>query len=245
VDHLNNISQEEFEKIEAYLSNQLSDAEKAAFDEKLENDIHFKAKVEEVKTIVSGIEAQVLKEQLDIFHEELSTDKKMSSAKNPKVVSFNWKRMAAAAVIIIGLGSFWLLSGNSNDRLYAEYFSPDPGLPTTMGNTDNYEFFKAMVSYKQGDYDEALIIWKDQLKNNVSSDTLSYFIGSALLADKKETEAISYLTYVTKQEETVFKSEAYFYLGLAYLKAGKVEEAIEVLEKSDLKKAKDLLNKLN
>lgn len=245
MDNLYDISQEEFESIEAYLNRELSDEDWSVFENRLKNEEGFADKVEDIKAILIGLETQTLKEQLDSFHKDVLNGESDNLDPKPKVKSLDWRRIAVAAVLIIAAGSFWFISGNANERLYAEYFTPDPGLPTTMGNNDNYEFYKAMVSYKQGNYDEALIIWKDLKKNKVSNDTLSYFIGSALLADKRETEAITYLTFVTKQEETVFKNDAYFYLGLAYLKASKIEEATSALNKSDLKDAKDLLKKLN
>jgi len=239
------ISQEEFESIEAYLNQSLSDEDLSAFEDRLQNEAGFTTKVEDIKAILMGLETQALKEQLDSFHKDLSNTEPDHLAQPRKVRTLVWRRIAVAAVIIIATGSFWFLSGNANDQLYADYYKPDPGLPTTMGDTENYEFYKAMVSYKQGKYDDALVVWKGQLKNKVSSDTLSYFIGSALLANKKETEAISYLTYVTKQEGTSFKDDAYFYLGLAYLKAKKTEDAKNALSQSDLKEAKDLLKKLD
>lgn len=149
-----------------------------------------------------------------------------------------------AAALIIAAGSFWFLGGNSNDRLYAKYFSPDPGLPTTMSSNNNYEFNKAMVDYKQGKYNDALSIWKAQLEHKTNNDTLNYFIGSALLADNNDKEAISYFLRVTELEDNRFKAEAYHYLGLAYLKNNDKAAAINALKKSNLSTSKDLLEKL-
>ncbi|WP_299367737.1 hypothetical protein [Winogradskyella sp.] len=241
---LRNISQEEFEIIEAYLTDTLSDEDSLKFEDRLKNEDGFATKVEDIRTVLTGIETQALKEQLDHFHHDLSTDKNKTT-KKPKVKSLNWKRITVAAALIIAAGSFWFLNDNTNERLYAKYFTPDPGLPTTMGSNENYEFYEAMVSYKQGNYQDALNTWKNQLKTKTTNDTLNYFVGSALLAYKKENEAISYLLEVTKQANTTFKNEAFYYLGLAYLKANNKNEAINFLKKSDFTKAKDLLKKLN
>ncbi|MCT4628908.1 hypothetical protein [Winogradskyella sp.] len=242
---LNDISQKEFESIEAYLNNKLSGNDLSEFEKKLKTDNDFATKVEDIKTILMGVETQALKEQFEVFHEELFSDQKDPITFEPKVKFLNWKRIAVAAALIIATGSFWFFGGNSNERLYANYFTPDPGLPTTMSSNENYEFYEAMVSYKQGHYKKALSTWQDQLKTKTSNDTLNYFIGSTLLADKKESEAISYLLEVTKQEHTVFKNDAFYYLGLAYLKTNDKDKAISALKKSDFTKAKDLLKKLN
>ncbi|GAB4157614.1 MAG: hypothetical protein Tsb0033_09660 [Winogradskyella sp.] len=242
---LNNITQEEFESIEAYLNHSLSKDDLLIFEKRLQNEEGFAAKVDDIKTILSGIETQALKEQLDKFHAEMPSTVKDTDVFEPKVKYLQWRKIAVAAALIIAAGSFWFLNRNSNEQLYAEFYSPDPGLPTTMSSTDNYEFYKAMVSYKQGDYKNALSTWTNQLKTKVANDTLNYFVGSALLADKKESESISYLKEVTNNDDSVFKNDAFYYLGLAYLKNDNLEKAKEYLRKSDFTKAKDLLKKLN
>lgn len=242
---LNDISQEEFERIEAYLNGMLSDEDLVVFENRLKNEDGLSTKVEDIKTVLSGLETQALKEQLNVFHEELSTKKQDEIINQPKVRTLNWKRIAVAAVLIIGLGSFWIFNGNSNQRLYAKYFSPDPGLPTTMSSNSNYEFYYAMVSYKKGDYKTAISKWEILHESKPKNDTLNYFIGSALMADKKVNEAISYFNNVTKQNDTTFKSEAFYYMGLAHLKSNDTKSAINALKQSNLPQSKDLLKKLN
>lgn len=242
---LNNITQEEFERIEAYLNNSLSKEDLLIFENRLQNEEGFASKVDDIKTILSGIETQALKEQLDKFHAEMPSTVKDTDVFEPKVKSFQWMKIAVAAALIIAAGSFWFLNRNSNEQLYADFYAPDPGLPTTMSSTDNYEFHEAMVSYKQGHFKDALKTWTNELKTKIDNDTLNYFVGSALLADKKESEAISYLENVAKQDHSIFKSDALYYLGLAYLKNNNKEKAKEYLQKSDFTKAKDLLKKLN
>ncbi len=244
MDDLYDISQEDFERIEAYLNGTLSSDELTSFEKQLQTDKGFAIKVEDIRTILAGIETQSLKAQLNDFHEEVLKNSEDGSSK-PKIRSLDWMKYAVAAVLVLALGSFWFLNENSNERLYADYYSPDPGLPTTMGNNDNYEFYQAMVTYKQGNYEDALKSWKDQLNNKTENDTLNYFVGSALLASKQEGEALSFLLKVANQEDSAFKNEAYYYIGLAYLKADNTEEAKAYLKKSNITKAKDLLIKLD
>ncbi|WP_411893639.1 tetratricopeptide repeat protein [Winogradskyella sp. A2] len=241
---LNKISQEEFERIEAYITGQLSDEKRVEFEKQLNDDTNFYTKVEDVKTILLGIETQALKEQLNDFHKELPIEPNEVIINESKVRFIWWRKLAIAAALIIAAGSFWFLDSSSNERLYAKYFSPDPGLPTTMSITDSYEFNNAMVLYKQGKYDDAISTWKNLLKTKVKNDTLNYFIGSALLASKKENEAIKYLNIVTELNPTTFKNDAYYYLGLAHLKAYNKEAAIDAFKQSSLPESKDLLKKL-
>ena len=242
---LQNITQEEFEHIEKYLNGNLEVSELKIFEDKLKTDANLRIKVEEIKTILTGIETQALKEQLNVFHEEINESTTNPKTDDTKVYSLNWKKLLVAAALVIAAGSIWFLNGNSNEQLYAEYFSPDPGLPTTMSSTDNYEFYDAMVNYKQGDYKTAISKWEMLHKSEPSNDTLNYFIGVAHLANKEEKIAISFLEDATKNSDFALTNDAYYYLGLAYLKADKVNDAKESLKKSNLDNSKALLSELN
>ncbi|MBV7269876.1 tetratricopeptide repeat protein [Winogradskyella luteola] len=241
---INDISQEEFEKIEAYINGQLSNEDLLEFENRLKNENHLATKVEDIKIVLTGLETQTMKEQLDEFHNELSSNQDKTVVNQPKVRRFNWKRIAVAAILIIGLGSFWLFGGSSNERLYAKYFTPDPGLPTTMGSNDNYEFYEAMVDYKQGDYKGAISKWESLRNLKPQSDTLNYFIGVAHLASKNEKIAISFLEDASKNPEFALKNDAHYYLGLAYLKAGNTKQAKVNLKKSSSENSKEILAKI-
>jgi len=242
---LNDISQEEFERIEAYLNNQLSKDDLVVFENRLITEDGLKTKVKDIKTVLTGIETQALKEELDRFHNEIVKNEISTTQNNTPVKVLNWKKLAIAAILVIGLGGFWLMSGNSNDKLYAEYFSPDPGLPTTMGSNENYEFYEAMVNYKQGDYKTAITKWKTLHSSKPKNDTLNYFIGVAHLANKNERIAIPFLENAIKNTEFALMNDAFYYLGLAYLKEGNTEKAKANFKKSTLDNSKVLLSKLN
>ena len=234
-----NISQEQLEAIERYVNSTMSTEELKAFETQLENDSDFKIQVNDIITLLTGIETQSLREQLDEFHKEIP--KQVPQKKSPKIQYLQFRKLVAAAVIVIALGSFWFFNQNPTDRLYSKYFTPDPGLPTTMSNTSNFEFYDAMVNYKQGDYKTAIEKWKTLSSKN---DTLTYFLGVAYLADKKEANAIRLLEESVKNKEFPLVSDAYYYLGLAHLKEGNIQLAKENLQKSSVENSKALLSEL-
>ncbi|MEZ4795705.1 MAG: tetratricopeptide repeat protein [Flavobacteriaceae bacterium] len=236
-----NITQEQLEFIERCLNKTATSEELQAFNERLKNDKEFEVQVTDIKTLLLGIESQALKEKLNTFHEELldNTNNKVAPVK-----FLHFKKIAAAAILVIALGSFWFLSGNKNEKLYTKYFSPDPGLPTLMSENQNFVFYDAMVDYKQGEYKKAILKWEPLLKNSSKNDTLNYFLGMAQLANKQETKAIEYLQVVTNLDASAFKNEAYYYLGLAYLKANNVELAKKNLTFSTVDNSKKILTEL-
>ncbi|MCB4809538.1 tetratricopeptide repeat protein [Tamlana sp. 62-3] len=238
------ISKELFEIIERYINGNMTLKEQQDINQLIELDVDFKRKVEEVKTFIHDVEAQALKEKLDDFHETAINEPKIST-KNT-LMYLNLKRIAVAAAFVIGLGSIWFFSIPQNEKLYAKYYKNDPGLPTTIGKSNNYEFYNAMVKYKQGDYKNAIKSWQALVEKKPKNDTLNYFIGVAHLANKSVDSAIPFLERtVQSKKEFPLINEANYYLGLAYLKEGNTELAKQFLTKSNNNVSKELLLKLS
>lgn len=239
-----NISQELLETIERYYNGTMSAEEQIVFETRLQQEPEFKIQVEDNKALLFGIEAQALKEKLGEFHSDLPI--KMETGKtDSKILQLHFRQIAAAAIIIVASVSFWIFTGSSNDRLYDDYFKPDPGLPTTMSGSDNFAFYDAMVNYKQGDYKKAIGKWEVLHDKAPQNDTLNYFIGSAHLADKNVDKAISYLEAVTATNVSAFKNDAYYYLGFAYLKKENIQSAKKNFKSSTMENSKTILSKLD
>lgn len=239
-----NITPELLETVERYYNGTMAQQERAHFEEQLQSDPEFKTLVEDIKTTISGIETQALKERLDEYHKEIPTHNPLI-APPAKVRFLSFGKIAVAAGIIIALGMFWYFNGTTNDQLYSKYFTPDPGLPTTMSTSDNFVFYDAMVNYKQGDYTKAISKWEKLELKKPENDTIAYFLGVAHLANKNIEKAIPYLDKTTNKANSVFLEDAYYYLGLAYLKSDKTEEAIQAFQKSPSDKSREILKKLN
>lgn len=240
----NNISQELLETIERYINGSMEQQELNDFNQLLELDDAFKAKVEDIKTMLLGIESQSLKEQLDDYHKEIPKTITQTPNDN-KVKLLNFNKIAVAAAIIIAVGSIWFFSTPRNEKLYAKYFKPDPGLPTTMSSTDNFDFYDAMVNYKHGDYKMAINKWQILLEKEPENDTLNYFLGVAHLADKDVIDAIPYLERTVKSKDSfALINDAHYYLGLAYLKKGNIGLAKKYFSLSKTDVARELISKL-
>ncbi len=234
-------SQQEFERIERYLTGMMKPEEQAAFENALKTDTSLKQQVEEVSLLIRAVEERSLRNKLDEFHEEIT-------AKGSNVKSIRpWIKyvVAASVVFLIGLG-IWLLSGqkNRNEKLFAQYFKPDPGLITPMSTTSNYEFYRGMVDYKQGKYREAIERWNPLLEREPENDTLNFYLGVSFLAKDETGKAIAYLSKTVHYPNSIFISEAWYYLGLAHLKAGNSEEAIRSFKKSDLENSRLILKEI-
>lgn len=243
------MSQEEFERIEKYLEGTLEGAPLIQFEKRLIKDAVLAANVEEQRILSNAIKEENLSARLDGFHEMLSENKEESSSKVINLNTYLRYAVAACVAFLIFWGGVKYLNGTGsnqeqNEQLFAAHFTPDPGLPTTMSASDNYEFFNAMVSYKQGEYQKAIEVWEILVKEKPRNDTLNYFLGVAHLANDNEDEAITFLQWASEHPKSVFSKETYYYLGLANVKKGNLLKGKEHLELSNLPESKKVLEQL-
>lgn len=237
MNYQHDITEEELLTIERYLRNEMSDLERMQFLLQLNRDQSLREKTEATRLMSIGIAEAALEEKLNSFHKDEVVIRRISPVRK-------WAIAAAVATILI-LSVTWLLTRPSeNEKIFSQYFQPDPGLVTSMGVSDDYRFNRAMVDYKAGKYNEAIIAWKLLLNQDPQNDTLNYFIGSAFLANDEVSESIPFLEQVSVDKESIFNEDAVWYLALAYVKTGMNEKAIAILESNPGQKNASLLDKL-
>ena len=245
-----NIAVKLIETTERYLNHSLDASDREEFERLLKENPEFKNEFEGTKALILGIEAAALKNQLDLYHNEIDNEEKTETIKNRKFKN-RWFKLkvlpyAMAASVLLALGLFFYENKTpSNQEVFAKHFTPDPGLPTTMGSTNNFEFYDGMVDYKRGKYGEAIEKWLAIQKRDSKNDTLNYFLGVAFLAQGNEISAQKYLSEAAKNSKGSFENETYYYLGLAYLKANNPIEAKKNLEKSTIEASKIILSELS
>ncbi|MBD1262173.1 tetratricopeptide repeat protein [Maribacter polysiphoniae] len=235
------ITQEQQEEFESVLLNQMDSKEKAVFNHKLNSDTELKKQFEEFKELFLAIEEEGLRNMMATFHNNLKGESSTITSTKSK---FHWYRIAASIAILISLGIWFFNKQSPNEKLFKRYYSVDPGLPTVMGNNDNYAFYEAMVDYKQGNYDVAINKWEKLLLTNQDSDTLNYFLGSAYLANGNTNKAIILFENTLNSGAPTFSKEAHYYMALALLKNNNIEEAIKHLKMVPDEKSQELLKKI-
>ena len=237
-----NISQNTLELIERYLNHELEGQALIDFEKKLENDQDFRDEVNFVKNISTGVERAVLKEKMESFHSEMQSETPIIKLQSRHI----FLKIAVAASLLIGFAlMFYYYQTDPYEKLYEAYYSPDPGLPTVMSSTSEYDFYDAMVDYKRENYDLAINKWSALQANSPTNDTLNYFLGMAWMASNKVEKALPYLEEVTKNNASVFHEDARFYTALYHIKNNNLELAKQNLSELNSPKAKKLLEKLN
>lgn len=238
------ISQEEFERIERFLAGEMPEDERLSFEKEISANETLRQYVAEIRIILQEVATDNLREAMNDFHEELIDSK----TPLPLPLSTNrtvWWPWAVAASIALAL-CLWVLVGNQNknEKLFTAYFEPDPGLVTAMGVSEQYEFDRGMVDYKMGQYQSAIDRWEKLLQQKPENDTLNYFLGSSYLAAQESDKAIVYFQTALNTENSLFAEDAWWYLGLTWLRKGNLEKSKEALLRSSKPEAKRLLEEL-
>ncbi|RMG64837.1 MAG: hypothetical protein D6722_16430 [Bacteroidetes bacterium] len=216
------MTQELMERIDAYLRGELSPAERQALEAELAADDALRVTFEAHRQLLGAIELEGARQTLAAV-----------MAKPLPQVRPLWARatpyLAVAAAICLLMVWAWPRQ-TPHRSLFETHYSPAPGLPTTLGETDALRQAEGMVAYKRGDYAGALSYWQPLLAQETASDTLRFFAGVAELGQGNAAAAADYLTPLTQKEGSAYQTDAAWYLGLAYLKLGQLPAARTVFQ---------------
>lgn len=190
------ISQEELDLIHKYLENDLNPEETILFKEYFTSNKEFSKEVKrftDIKIALQAASAASLKKKIE-----------------PKIIRFNWARVAYAAsvILIIGFGTYFIYTGTQqpfHQQLYAEYFD------NPFANGEEWVT-------RSGLTDEE----KDALKD---IEHALYF-----MEQKEFDKAIDMLTTFNHTDHSIIMDDVEWFLALAYLRTGRIDEAKELLE---------------
>lgn len=249
-ENFQDLSEKEFELIESFVLGEMTASEMQNVELRMAQDKTFADEVAQQRALIKAVqEKNTLKKKIHGFHTQMEKASTINKQADQPKINFRWQKLAIAASLVLGISalSFWFLNkAPQHEQLFKQYFEPDPGLPTLMGekNDENFAFLRAMVDYKQANYALAIEKWETQHVEKNENDTLIYYLGVAHLTNGNTVAAIDFLKKEILLESKVFADEAYYYLGFAFLKQGDVATAKEYFAKSKLEKSKNLIPKL-
>ena len=242
------ISPEEWELIESWLDQTEVPDEGPLLDEQLAQISNVSEKIAHIKKVREEIEDSIRQSKIKEFHNHISADEEPSDTKTiaNKRIKPNTYWYAAAAVLIVFFGFFWMIDrSKTSEKIFANNFKPDIGLPLRMNTASANGFYEGMLDYKQEKYEEAITKWQFLLKDNPQSDTLNYFLGVANLALGDAAKALEYIENQDRFHQGIFKEDAAYYAALAKIKEGKFREAKAFLKLYPSNRNTQLMNELN
>lgn len=236
-----------FEQIEAYLSGEMNEDEKASFESLLLQDPGLKKDFDQwvqTEAIVAKQEAAAaglpgLKSTLEpLTRAYFGRQGQKAGGKVISIKKYMMAAVAAAAVVLI----FFLLPGSLDSFEVA----PMPGA-VVRGETDAGK--KGAQLFNESKYEEALPYLKQEAASKPGDATANFYYGITLLKTEQATEALQVFEQLARGN-SVYKEDSYFFAAFASYKidkkslaaeyAGKVPESSTYYKKAQqiLKRAK-------
>ncbi|MEE9362779.1 MAG: hypothetical protein V3U92_09290 [Cellulophaga sp.] len=222
---------EKEELIQDYFLGNLSSSNLELFHKYLEEDEKFKAQFEYEKSVQKVIvtkEKKVLKSKLEEFDKEF----KISNRKK----SFVWKPLSIAATVAVLFTLSWFVYTTyfslDTEKLYAANYEKYPNTIysiTRGGAIDNSLERKAFQAY-EFNHDVKAVELFEKLKKNKDPEYLDFYLAQSYLNSNKTIKAILIFEEIVLYEKE-FKTESLWYLSLAYLKNGKLDQTKQTLRK--------------
>ena len=257
-----NLSEEQYDIIDAYLANELSASDRASFEGDIQSDAELSAEVDRQRTLRLGLRALGIERALarakanyqatsspEVASSETASSEGESTRIRPLMRPLNtWHYWAVAASIVllfgVGFYAFQQQLARRDVVAYADSFGPAPtdqvmkGFP--MGSfplAARPQLLDAFKNYKAGKYDRVI----DQLRTlPADKQTIyykNYFLGLSYLANRQPAEALPLLTSARMAPALALRQKATWFLALAYVKNGQKNKALPILKRISTDKA--------
>lgn len=238
------------EEVRKYLQGSMTPEEVIQFEDRMDKDPAFAEEVQLNRELLESMSHHFkgkLKERLK--HE----DKKVVflGDKRGKPI---WKRVLvmAASVALIAFASYFLFYGGPNnqelfDQYHTTYYNVVEGSTRSGDVPKATEAFK---QYDQGDFKTAAESFGSLISQDPSNLDWIFYLGLANLEIQESDEGIDAFEKILEASTNEWLEPARWYLGLAYLQAGKIKNAKETFQQiasdgnSYSERAEKLLGKL-
>ena len=110
----------------------------------------------------------------------------------------------------------------SNIDLFSQYYNSSNIFDQTRGGTQ----VEAISKFQEHDYKGAASLFKSLIDNDPNNMSLRFYYGIANIEISDYNTAISVFKYIINQNDNLYIEHAEWYLGLCYLKANNIDEAM-------------------
>jgi len=236
----------------AKISDELNEEELLRFNHLLSSDKNFRKEYEILSQMVSSLgdkKTMDLRGKLDKIYQEMYLSKKKT--KMIQLIKRNWYSVAAAAAILVMIGTFTLNQMSQkrwSEKLYETYYQEDEVFVNTRSRANfNVDVLHhGMELLEQKDFNAALAEF-NKLPNSL---TANYYAGVANMELNNHEIAVFKFDYVIEDYLNLFYDQAQWYKGLCLVKLERKDEAINLFgqisqtESYFKDKAKQIVNDL-
>jgi len=210
------------EKIDRYLLNEMSEKEKKAFDEAINQNEDLAKEVEVQKEMIDLIEHLETKNKIEAIKYIGKYQEKPAAKKRTFPVYF---LAAASFLLLVSFFIFNSINNNGLDNIADQYYNAY--LFSDERSIDKQETKnKAIHLYQQSKHKEAIPHLK-QIADDESEYQL--MLGNSYYETNKYKQALQHFSALLDTEEILFKNEARWYAALSHLQLNEPDQAIQNL----------------
>lgn len=220
--------EEEFHYIEDYLLGNLERDAKQDFEQRIMNDPEFAQQVAHYKSIIEGVkDAQMDELQHKMQEWDAEMDNDQTKTRSIFRIDKTYFRAAAALILLAVPLTIWIVtSSTSNQQLFRDYFQPYTDV--VSNRSDENLMNEAIEAYNQEDFQNAIVLLKEQLQKDPESSFASLYLAESLLATNQPAQARD--LYLQLKNSELFKDLADWRLALIYLQMEEEELLEDQLE---------------
>lgn len=215
----------DFDQVKRYLNGEMDDKEKGQFEDRINNDPELAQQVNLDQVLLEGIQLHYrgeLKEKLRAL------DQDNFQVGRQAFPLYRALAIAAGIVLVLVVGFLAFENKPDGPALYATYFKPYYNVvsdlergETASGSVDPYQL------YESGQYQQANQSFEELLLADPENNQLIFYNGLSYLNAGLTAKAIDNLSKVAGEKDFLLSGTALWYLGLAYLKEGRIDEAVK------------------
>lgn len=214
----------EEEYIEAYLLGRLPVDEIADFDKAMAQNEELYNTVNEQRKRIASIE---LTEKAILKEHFQQLDKKHQAAEKKQLRSV--LAIAASLLVLVAAGYFIYQATKSADthQIYISHYTPYPVIEQGIlrGENGTHQVEQGLQAYEQGRYSAAIDLLDRYLTKDTGNVFVQFYLGLSFLSNDQAGQAVEVLKPISERANFKLAYQAKWYLGLAYLKTGAIEQA--------------------
>ena len=231
-----------YERIDRYLLQQMSSEEQLAFEKELSQNPDLTRELQLRKDLAGGIrlnQNKKVKERLNQIHDEITHPKTQKNASRRSL--YIWSAVAASVLLLFFVYQTWLAPSVSPQDLFTEFYhSHSLNLASRSDDLDP-QILQIETLFRSEQYQQVLPLIQSQLTSIESPDSIPDNIrnlkGKFLLSEgichlelQQTDQAIASLQNLINTNDPFLIDQGYWYLALAYLQKGEVEECKTALQ---------------
>lgn len=231
------MKEQDFDKIEAYLSGDMNESEASLFDKEIAQNSELAVAVDRHLVAHDAIEVMIeknLRSEMESWREEEkqeATVHNIGQKKEKATIRRLAYRFAAAASIALLMGFFALqFSSNnySNIALSENAYNYDLSTSRSTTTTQN-ALAPGLEAYENGNYSEAIQYFQNIPVGDANHTEALFYLGHSYYQNKNYNTAISTFQQVAATKDIRYIEAAEWYQVVNTLAAGKVDANFNVL----------------